>query len=287
MKLRSFLRVSSLVAAFTAFVSFANIAQADGTPERVVGVGGSVTEIVYALGEENRLVARDTTSTYPTAASELPDVGYIRRLSPEGVMSVSPDLILMLDGSGPPEAVEVLAKSGIQIVDVPESYSPKGILEKVRIVGDALGVPDKAAALSERLQAALSRAETDRQSSSVKVLFVLSNQGGRILASGEGTAAASIIKLAGAQNATPEFTGYKQLTTEAILQAAPDVVLMMSHNANHGAGDIFDNAALASTPAGQNRQLIKMPGSYLLGFGPRTADAIVELSSKLAKVKGE
>ena len=78
-----------------------------GPAQRIVSVGGSVTEIVYALGQQDRLVARDSTSTYPEAAQKLPDVGYVRRLSPEGLLSVDPDLIIVEDGAGPPEAVAV------------------------------------------------------------------------------------------------------------------------------------------------------------------------------------
>src|SRR5690606_20289178 len=91
---------------------------AEAVPEisganRVVAVGGSITEIVYALGEEKRLAGRDSTSVYPPEALQLPDVGYMRQLSPEGVLSVSPDAILMLEGSGPPSALDVLGKASV------------------------------------------------------------------------------------------------------------------------------------------------------------------------------
>ena len=119
----------------------------DYDASRIVAIGGSVTEIIYALGEEERLIARDTTSVFPEAALELPDVGYIRQLSPEGVISVDPSLIIALEGSGPPEAVEVLEKASIPMVTVPDRYDREGILEKIRIVGDVLDVEDKAAAL--------------------------------------------------------------------------------------------------------------------------------------------
>src|SRR5690554_7864765 len=62
---------------------------------RLVTVGGSLTEIVYALGEQKLLIARDSTSTYPEEANALPDVGYMRALSPEGLISVDPSAILM------------------------------------------------------------------------------------------------------------------------------------------------------------------------------------------------
>lgn len=257
---------------------------------RIVAVGGSVTEVVFALGEEDRLVARDTTSIFPPEANELPDVGYIRALSPEGVMSVDPDLILMLEGSGPQEAVDVLQKSGIEIADVPEAFTTEGILEKVRAVGDALGVPEKAEALVARLEDDLKVAQSDvaKNSSELRVLFILSTRGGRILASGVDTAADGIINLAGGTNAISEFSGYKQLSDEAILSAAPDVVLMMNRRGNHGteAEELFKHPALAQTPAGKNSRLIRMGGQYLLGFGPRTADAIRDLAAELSNARG-
>ncbi|GAA0777430.1 hemin ABC transporter substrate-binding protein [Roseibium denhamense] len=252
---------------------------------RVVAVGGSVTEIVYALGEEDRLVARDTTSVFPEEAQDLPDVGYIRALSPEGVLSVDPDLVLMLDGSGPQEAVDVLKKTGLPIADIPNSFTPEGIVEKVRAVGEALGVPDKAAALIVAMEAGLDAAARDANAGSpeIRVLFVLSTAGGRIMASGSGTAAHGILQLAGATNAVAAFSGYKQLSDEALLSAAPDVVLMMDREGDHAASadELFSHPALSQTPAGKNNRLIKMDGQYLLGFGPRTADAIRDLAAEL------
>ncbi|TPK64718.1 hemin ABC transporter substrate-binding protein [Mesorhizobium sp. B2-4-15] len=253
-------------------------------PSKIAAIGGSITEIVYALGEEKHLVARDSTSRYPRAALGLPDVGYMRQLSPEGVLSVNPTGILALQGSGPREAVDVLKKTSIPFVEVPEHYSREGILEKVRIVGKALGIDAKADALADELDAKLTAAE--KQTASIKqrkrVLFVLSIQGGKILAAGGETAADGIIKLAGAVNAIEGFSGYKQMSDEAIVTASPDVVLMMS-NAGPPVSDeeLFGNPAIASTPAGTARKIIRIDGAYLLGFGPRTADAIHDLAVSL------
>ncbi len=80
---------------------------------RVVSVGGAVTEIIYALGEEGRLVGRDSTSTYPEAAKTVPDVGYMRQLAPEGIIAVNPSAIVAVEGSGPPEALAVLKEANI------------------------------------------------------------------------------------------------------------------------------------------------------------------------------
>jgi iron complex transport system substrate-binding protein len=252
---------------------------------RLVSIGGSLTEIIYALGEEENLVARDQTALYPEAALALPDVGYMRQLAPEGVLSVSPSALLVIEGSGPPEALEVLSHAGVEYQTVPEGFSHEGILTKVRAVGQALGVTDKAEALAARLDAALKdvEARTAGIAQRKRVLFVLSTQGGKIQASGTGTAADGIIALAGAINAVSDYEGYKALTEEAIIAAAPDVILMMDRGGDHGATDaeLIAHPAVALTPAGKNHAIVRLEGSYLLGFGPRTADAVGELVDRL------
>ncbi|MER8432720.1 heme/hemin ABC transporter substrate-binding protein [Mesorhizobium caraganae] len=251
---------------------------------RIAAIGGSITEIVYALGEEGHLVARDSTSRYPAAAMALPDVGYMRQLSAEGVLSVNPSGILALHGSGPREAVDVLKKSSVPFIDVPEHYSHDGILEKIRIVGKALGVDAKAETLAAETDAKLKAAE--KQTASIKkrkrILFVLSIQGGKILAAGSDTAGDGIIKLAGAVNAVEGFSGYKPMSDEAIVTARPDVILAMK-NAGQPVNEdeLFAIPSITSTPAGEGHKLILMDGSYLLGFGPRTADAIHDLAVSL------
>ncbi|RWM90591.1 MAG: hemin ABC transporter substrate-binding protein [Mesorhizobium sp.] len=262
----------------------AEATEAFADPSRIAAIGGSITEIVFALGEQHRLVARDSTSRYPEAALELPDVGYMRQLSPEGVLSVNPSGILALQGSGPKETVDVLKKTSIPFIEVPERYDHEGILEKIRMVGKALGADAKADALAAEINARLKAAE--KQTSAIKqrkrVLFVLSIQGGKILASGSDTAADGIIKLAGGVNAIDGYSGYKQLSDEAVITARPDVILTMS-NAGPGVSDdeLFAHPSIRSTPAGAARKAVRMDGGYLLGFGPRTADVIRDLAASL------
>ena len=253
---------------------------------RLVSIGGSLTEIIFALGEEGRLVARDQTALFPEAALALPDVGYMRQLAPEGVLSVSPTALLVLEGSGPPEALEVLSHAGVEYQTVPESYSGDGVVAKIRAVGEALGVEDKAEAYATETAQQFTdlAARVAKVTEPKRVLFVLSTDGGKIQASGTGTAADGILKLAGAVNAIDEYSGYKALTEEAIIDAAPDVILMMDRGGDHGATDaeLVGNPAIALTEAGKNHAIIRMEGAYLLGFGPRTAAAATELADTLS-----
>ena len=254
---------------------------------RLVTIGGDVTEIVYALGEEGRIIARDSTSMYPEAAMKLPDVGYMRALSPEGVIAVNPTAILAVEGSGPADALAVLKSAGIPFQSVPEGYDRDAILKKIDVVGQFLGVPEKAKALEEKIGAELDAAIADAakrpESERKRVLFVLSFQGGRVMAAGKGTAADGIIGLSGAINATDgAFEGYKPLTDEAIINAKPDVILVMTRGGSHGSSDdeILAHPAISVTPAAASKSVVRMDGLHLLGFGPRTASAISDLNKE-------
>ncbi|SCM66035.1 heme/hemin ABC transporter substrate-binding protein [Donghicola eburneus] len=255
---------------------------AEETP-RVLSLGGAVTEIVYALGAGDLLVGRDQTSTHPAQAEALPDVGYVRRLAPEGILSVDPTLILAESGAGPAETVDLMTGAGVPWVTVPSGYDAAAIPAKVHVIAEALGLEDQGDALADRIETQLAAAQADAANHDVSVMFVMSLQGSRVMAAGRETAADGIITLAGAQNAITAFDGYKQLTDEAVLTAAPDVILMMARAGEHAINDaaIQSHPALGATPAAQNGAIIRMDGVYLLGFGPRTPDAIRDLSRQL------
>ncbi|MGE0845500.1 MAG: hemin ABC transporter substrate-binding protein [Flavobacteriaceae bacterium] len=252
---------------------------------RIVAIGGSVTEIVFALGEGGRVVGRDTTSVYPPESAPVPEVGYIRAISPEGVLSVNPDLIVALEGSGPPEAVTVLKESGVPFVTIPEGYDGAAIVAKILATGEAIGVPAKARELADEAAARLKAAQAGSAGlmERRKVLFVLSLREGRVMAAGSDTHADGMIAMAGGINAMGGMSGYKQVSDEAIIEAAPDVILVMDRRDDHAAEDdeIAAHPALGATPAGRNRRIIRMDGLYLLGFGPRTADAVSDLHADL------
>lgn len=254
---------------------------------RIVSIGGTVTEIIHALGEEGRLIARDSSSTYPPAALSLPDVGYMRALSPEGVLSVNPGAIIAIEGSGPKPVFDVLAKAAIPVVMIPNHYDRRGMETKIRMIGQVLGVEAKADILARQagadLEAAIALHASLAPGKRQRVLFILSAQDGKIMAAGNQTAASALIELAGGINALPTMTGYRPVSDEAIIEASPDVILMMDRQGSHAMGDdaLLSHPAIARTPAGQGARIIRMDGLQMLGFGPRTAKAVRLLGAAL------
>ncbi|MBA9082510.1 MULTISPECIES: heme/hemin ABC transporter substrate-binding protein [Bartonella] len=284
-------RLSSLIfiSILFYFTSFSHQAIAEITTSfpknaRIVSIGGSLTEIVYALGAQNQLVARDSTSIYPQEALKLPELGYMRALSPEGVLSLTPEGILLIEGSGPPLTIDILKKTSIPLVIVPENFSRENVIEKIHLVGKALHRETQAAALIKKINRSFM--DNDMLLAKVtkpkRVLVIFSMQNGRIMVSGTNTAADSMIKLSGGINAISSYKGYKPLNNEALLKSNPDVILLMTHPKNSSQIDqILAIPAIQATPAAQNHAIKQIDAMYFLSFGPRTAEASKELINLL------
>ncbi|MGA0598848.1 heme/hemin ABC transporter substrate-binding protein [Enterovirga sp. CN4-39] len=254
-------------------------------PARIVSLGGAVTEILYRLGAGDRVAAVDTTSIHPPEAlGTRPNVGYLRQLSAEGILSVRPDLVLAVDGAGPPDVLQQVREAGVPIEAVPEAPTPAGIVGKIAVIARVVGREKEGAALMEEVERgfAVLAADRARITRPVRALFVLSLQNGRVMVGGRGTTADGMFALAGAENVAAAVKGYKPMSDEAILAAQPEVVVMMETGPGAvPAAEVLGGAALAGTPAGRNGRLVKMNGLYLLGFGPRTPAAARELMTSL------
>ena len=254
-------------------------------PARIVSIGGAITEILYALGFEDRLAGVDTTSLYPAAAlRDKPNVGYMRQLSAEGVLGLNPSLVLAVQGSGPKETMDVLEAAKVPLVLVPETFSEQGLLDKIKLVGHAMGADARAECLTAAVAGDLTqlRELRARVTKPVRVMFVMSLLNGRAMAAGQKTAANEIIALAGAVNAIDGYDGYKIISDEAIVAAKPDVVLSIQRSKDSVEAEaVYVHPAFALTPVAANKTFISMEGLYLLGFGPRTAAAARDLSVKL------
>lgn len=263
------------------------IAAEKGNPEatRIVSIGGTITEILYDLGAQDRIVARDSTSFYPADANSKPDVGYMRALSAEGILGQKPDLILMEEGSGPPPVIEILKASEVPMVVIPTPPKADKIGQKIRDIGAAVGLSDKAEPLATKTEADLKTLADDVariKAEKKKVLFVLSLSNGRVMAGGADTEAGAVIEMAGGINAAPTINGYKPLSDEAVIAARPDAILSMSRG-DHSIKpeQVFSLPSMQTTPAAENKALISMDGLLLLGFGPRTPEAARALAAQI------
>lgn len=256
-------------------------------PSRILSVGGAVTEILYDLGVADRIVAVDSTSLYPPEALKThKNVGYLRALSTEGVLSVAPDVIIASDKAGPPEVVRALKASGIEYFEVNDDPSPEALTARVRAVAGKVGKAAMGEDLVKRIEKGFADLAAARKTlaRAPSALFVLSIQGGRATIGGAETTADVMLKLAGATNAASSLKGFKPISEESIIAMDPEAIIIMSRTGGHGVGsDVLNLPGVAATRAGRDRRVIEMDGLLLMGFGPRAPEAATDLMQALQK----
>ena len=252
---------------------------------RIVTLGGTITEIVFALGAGERVVGVDASSSFPEAANQLPKVAYHRRLSAEGVLSLRPTLIIATTEAGPPEAIQQLKGAGVTVLVLPDEPTIENAIAKIEHIAAALAVQAHGAALIQTLKKELSQVQSSipQTAAQAKILFLYARGQGTLMVAGQDTGADTMIGLAGGANAVRGYSGYKPLTSEAAVAAAPDVILLMDSGLESvgGAQGLWQLPGLALTPAGQQGRVLSMDGLLLLGFGPRLGQAVLALNQSL------
>jgi iron complex transport system substrate-binding protein len=253
---------------------------------KILPIGGDITEILYALGLSARIVAVDSTSQFPAEAlKQKGNVGYMRALSTEGVLSVGANLIIASERSGPAEVVKALKQTAVPYVEVHDGLSPEGVIEKVRFVARTVEASKEGDELAGKLDAQFKALAEQRAAIKrpVRALFLLNMQGGRATVGGAGTSADAILKLAGAENAAASVNGFKPMVDEALVEMMPDVIVAMKRysSGSHDTEQVLSMKGMQVTPAGAARRVVTMDGLYLLGFGPRTPAAALDLMREL------
>lgn len=254
---------------------------------RIVSLGGDVTEIVYAIHAQDQLAAVDSTSTWPEAAHKLPDVGYVRQLSAEGVLALRPDLILATHDAGPPTAMEQIRGAGVRIESLPVSRTPDDIEAKIQRIGDLTGHASEARVLAQDVAArfAVLAKAVAAMPTHPRAVFLMSTGQGSPMAAGHDTAADRAIVLAGGVNAAAELPGYKPVSPEALVAMKPDAIVLMKEReeAVGGIDGVLAMPGVADTPAGKAKHIYFVEGQALLGFGPRTAENAAALQARWAR----
>lgn len=252
--------------------------------DRIVSLGGDVTEILYALGAGDRIIAVDTTSLYPSEARQKPNVGYLRSLGAEGVLALKPSLVLAAADAGPPTTVQVLESASVPFVSVQKGESAQGVADKIRFIAKVIGAEERGEVLAKKAETSFAslRETLAKGAARPRAMFILSLNGGRPLVAGSETGAQAAIELAGAENPFGAMKGYKPVSDEAIVAAAPEAIVVMTRSSHMPTPEeIFSLPAFAGTPAGKAKRLITVDALSTLAFGPRAPAAIAELARQL------
>lgn len=278
---------ATFVLAFTISLGLLSTSPADAEetktpPQHIVAAGGDMTEIIFALGLGDRLAGVDSTSVWPAEAKDLPQIGYFRRIAPEGVLTLTPDLVLAGAGAGPDSALEILASSGVAVAVAPRTGALADVPAKIRFVGEAVGASQEAEALAARVGAELVSATeaAARISDKPRVLFILSIRDGAPIVGGRGSSADLMIEAAGGDNVAGTVEGWKPMSREAIIAAAPEVIVMTTAHSDRlgGLEEVLSRPDIALTPAGRDGRGARIDAMLILGLGPRVAEGVKALA---------
>lgn len=235
--------------------------------ERVVSIGGDVTEILYALGAERQLIGRDSTSTVPQQAKMLPDIGYMRQLNTEGILSLKPTRIIATSAAQPSIVLEQVKSAGVHVDHIPLEYTPESVVAKIYQLGKLTDKQIQAATLAEKFTKEMQAVPNSPLN--VNVLFLINRAGGNLMAAGKDTVADTAIRLIGAKNAMANSVRFAPLSQEGIIAANPDLVVLTSLSLQSFAApeDVWQIPGLAHTNAGKHKRLVVVDDIAFLAFG--------------------
>lgn len=253
------------------FTLFPASSAASDKVERLITAGGSVTDIVFAVGGGNRVIGVDTSSTSPAAVEEVPKIGYYRSLSAEGVLSFEPGELWVLEGGGSEQTLNQIEQIGVKVVHFAKPTNLTDLYQLIEDVAGRLG-------LEERGQQVIASIKQEfnpvTRSTPITGLFVLQASERGVVAAGKDTVADLLFQHSDIDN-TFEHKGFLTVSSEYLVANEPDFIVAPAHIVNgHGGADAFcATQALQLLEAGRSCRLLVMDSLLALGMTTRIAEA--------------
>jgi len=252
---------------------------------RIVVLNGGIAETLVSMGLGDRIVGRDVSTDFPGVA-DVPLVTNGHDVSAEGLLALTPTVVLGDARSGPPEALAAVRQSGVPVVIVPEVWSLQEATARVTAIADAVGAPAAGtqvnAYLNDEIAKTRSAAEGRSQTQPTVAFLYVRGTAAVYLLGGEGSGADDMIEAAGGIDAGTKanLENFTPLTPEALAAAAPDVILVMDKGLESvgGVSGLIALPGIAQTPAGRDQRIVSLPDGELLSFGPRTPGTLARLA---------
>jgi iron complex transport system substrate-binding protein len=253
---------------------------------RVIALANGSAEIISAMGYRNILIGRDIASSDPDLESvEIVTSGH--QIIPEKILSLSPDLVLIDDSSGPQSALNVLIGAGIKIVEISQAWTLADMDKKVSEVAASIGTAEAGRELRKALLTVGNQGTPIATGTKIAFLY-LRGTSSIYLIGGSGSGADSLISAIGATDigAQTLSSPFNPMTSEALARLNPDVFLVMSKGLESvgGVEGLLALPGIKQSSAGKNRAIISVDDSLLLSFGPRTPSLITQLAQSVENV---
>jgi len=255
----------------------------EGIPERIISIAPSNTEILFALGLGDRVVAVSDYCDYPPGVEMKPSIGSFTNPNIEEIVALSPDLIVAAS-KHKDEVIPELDKIGLTVLAL-DATNINQVLEAVTMVGRVTGQTEQASKLTsemrERIKAVTDKTERLAESEKPRVFYSVWHD--PLMSAGIGTFQADLIGKAGGINIARGLDGWEAISLEIVVIANPEVMIagaMTKADADANFQFISTEPRLENTDARNNGFIYAVDSNVISRPGPRIVDAL-ELFAKL------
>ena len=224
-------------------------------PVRVVSLAPSITEIVFALGQEDRLIGVTRFSDFPEAAKKLPKVGSFVHLDLEKIVSLKPDLCIAIKGGNPRAMINRLESLNIPVYAV-NPRNLQTVMKTITEIGSFLNAGEKANSIVQDMQSRIQRVKTKIANVTYRPRVFFQIGIAPIVSVGTDTFTNELIELAGGKNLSKGPIPYPRFSKEQVLSLSPEVFIITSMSRN----SIFERvknewSKWPSLPAVRNKRI--------------------------------
>ncbi|WP_394209689.1 hemin ABC transporter substrate-binding protein [Enterovibrio calviensis] len=252
---------------------------------RIISAGSTVTELLFALGADNNVVAVDLTSRHYLDQRDIPVLGYHRQLAAEGLLALSPTHLLGSPDMGPDSTLQLLKQAGVTVEALPTGNSIDAFHDRVDTIAQITDTQQQGELIKKQVEERIGALNAQQPVNPPSVLFMMLSDGRPVTVAGDQTTVNTVIQLAGGNNpAAKESTSYKPLSAEAIVTMQPDYILVSDRTLEQVGGMdgmLKQQPLLAATPAFQNNKVIPIRGHSILGgFGLASLELATSLNTR-------
>lgn len=261
-----------------------SLARADDALPRLVVLDSTLTEIAVALSGAAQIAGTVGGVDHLPELANTPKLPGFRQSSAESILALAPNVVLMGSDRALPQTLQQVEAAGVKVVRLGDEATETAAEQRIRAVAQLLRRPTLGETLARRFRQEMqdARAWVARAKTRPKAIFILAGGGRPTVAGGRGTNTAALLEMAGARNVAGDFEGYKIMSQEALLMAAPEFILTNAEGLvlSGGAPAVLSAPGASATPAARAGRLITIPGRYLQGLGLSTPEGIRLLAAR-------
>ena len=197
----------------------------DSEPLKVVSMAPNITEMIYQLGLESKLVGRTDYCNYPEQALNVESVGTLQEPDIEKIISLKPDVVIASTHFSE-EANKKLTDLGVKVVVLYEEFEIEGVYSIIQSIGTIFNVNEAAATAVNDMKASITETEAQIKGLDHPSVYYVVGYGeyGDYTAGGD-TFIGQMITLAGGKNIAQEISGWSY-TLESLVEADPDIIII-------------------------------------------------------------